>query len=133
MSNCDISIIISTHNRPALLPSAIKSVVEQDFESYEIIVVDNACSEDTKKIVGSFKTNMYQRSIRYICEPNMGLHNARHSGANAAKGDILLYVDDDIIADSNLFAEIIKPYSDPDVGCVGERYFRNGKLTRQTG
>jgi len=129
MSNFDISIVISTYNRQALLLSTIESVLEQDFEYYEIIVVDNACSEDTKKIVESFKTNRYRRSIRYICEPNIGLHNARHAGAKAAKGNILLYIDDDVVADKNLLREIMVMYSDSAVGCVGGKILPKWEVT----
>ncbi len=116
MSDIAISVIIPTYNRPDFLPNTIKSLLEQDFESYEIIVVDNACLDNTKNIVES---NSYQCSIRYICEPNIGLHNARHTGAKAASGDILLYIDDDVIADRNLLKEILKCYDNPSVGCVG--------------
>jgi len=114
-----MSVIIPTHNRPDLLRNTIKSVLEQNFENYEIIVVDNACSQDTEKIARSFAIDLHQRSVGYICEPHPGLHNARHAGARAAKGDILLYIDDDVVADKDLLIETFKYYEDPSVGCVG--------------
>lgn len=117
ISNIDISVIIPTYNREDFLTNTIKSLLDQNFENYEIIVVDNACLDSTKKLVELSNNNKIP--IKYICEPNMGLHNARHIGAKEAKGDILLYIDDDVIADKNLLKEIIKFYSDPDVGCVG--------------
>jgi len=117
MSNLDISVIIPTYNRPDFLPNTIESVLGQDFENYEIIVVDNACLDSTKKLVESFKSIKAQ--IRYICEPDIGLHNGRHRGAKAARSDILLYIDDDVVADKNLLKEVVKFYSDSEVGCVG--------------
>jgi glucosyl-dolichyl phosphate glucuronosyltransferase len=115
----DISVIIPTYNRSELLLRTMQSVINQQYptDRFEIIVVDNGSSDNTRDIVADFIVEY--PGIKYFCEQDMGLHNARHSGAKTAKGDILLYVDDDIIADSNLFSEIIKPYSDPDVGCVG--------------
>jgi len=118
MNNIIISVIIPTYNKPNFLLDTISSLLLQDFKSYEIIVVDNACSKETKKIVLSF-TN--QSLVKYVCEPNIGLHNARHTGAKIAKGEILLYIDDDIIADRNLLKEIVSCYKDPLVGCVGGR------------
>ena len=119
MSNIAISVIIPTYNRPDFLPNTINSLIEQDFKNYEIIVVDNTCLESSKKSVESLITNSHKCPINYICEPNIGLHNARHTGAKAARGDILLYIDDDVIADKNLLKEILKCYDNPSVGCVG--------------
>jgi len=116
--NLDLSdkLGVATSN-PDLLPNTIESVLGQNFENYEIIVVDNACLDSTKKLVESFKSIKAQ--IRYICEPDIGLHNARHAGARASNGNILLYIDDDIICDKNLLREILKFYADTNVGCVG--------------
>jgi len=119
MEELSISVIIPTYNRPDFLPNTIKSLLEQDYENYEIIIVDNACLDETRKVVESFKNNKVP--IIYINEPNIGLHNARHTGAKIAKGEIILYIDDDIIADKNLLKEIAKFYLDQNVGCVGGR------------
>ncbi len=121
MNNTKVSVIIPTYNRPQLLVNTILSLKEQNYSDYEIIVVDNACSDDNKMLVEreKEKINTDKYSIKYIQEPNIGLHNARHAGAKAAKGEILLYIDDDVITDKDILQEIVKPYSDSEVGCVG--------------
>ncbi|MEI8349052.1 MAG: glycosyltransferase [Candidatus Omnitrophota bacterium] len=121
MNNIKFSVIIPTHTRTALLLGAIKSLEKQTMNNYEVIIVDNACSEEVKTIVeANYKSFAAKGSaIKYIPEPKIGLHNVRHRGAKAARGDILVYIDDDVICDENLLDEILKPYSDSNVGCVG--------------
>jgi GT2 family glycosyltransferase len=115
------SIIIPTHQRPAYLLDAIESVRKQYFpaDAYEILVVDNAAnpSSETASLCNSCTAPL----TRYIHEPRNGLHNARHTGARAANGEILVYIDDDAVCDANFLTEILKPFSDKQVGCVGGR------------
>jgi len=121
MDKLKISVIIPTYNRTESLANTIRSLKQQVFIGYEIIVVDNSCTDETKILVEKEERDIDKNRcfIMYLPEPSIGLHNARHTGAKASKGEILLYVDDDIIADENLLNEILKPYADPVVGCVG--------------
>jgi len=113
------SVIIPTHHRPVFLPDAMESARHQNFpaDAYEILVVDNAAnpSSETASLCNSYTAPL----ARYIHEPRNGLHNARHAGARAANGEILVYIDDDAVCDANFLAEILKPFSDIQVGCVG--------------
>jgi glucosyl-dolichyl phosphate glucuronosyltransferase len=113
------SIIIPTYQRPVSLADALESVRIQNFpaEEYEILIVDNA--PDTTRQVSLLCDISKKPSMRYIHEPHNGLHNARHAGARVAKGEILVYVDDDVKCDGNFLTEILRPYSDPQVGCAG--------------
>lgn len=120
MSEIKISVIIPTYKGSKILGDTIRSLREQRHlipQDYEIIVVDNSSSEEVSNIVEKEKGLI--PLIRYVEESNLGLHNVRHRGAKEAKANILLYIDDDIIADSNLLFEIIKCYDDTEVGCVG--------------
>jgi len=112
-----ISLIIPTHNRDELLKIAIRSALTQKYDNYEIIIVDNACKDSTRMLVDSFAGS--KCPMKYVAEPRPGLHNARHAGAVAASGDILMYMDDDVSADGNLLQEIVKMYRNESVGCVG--------------
>lgn len=115
-----VSVIVPTHNRSKYLQDTIISLQEQNFpkDDYEIIVVDNNSTDDTPQVVEECNRDGKKESI-YVKEPNLGLHNARHAGAKAAKGEILAYVDDDVICDKNWLSELVKPYADPEVGCGG--------------
>ncbi|MFC2058402.1 glycosyltransferase family 2 protein [Chloroflexota bacterium] len=115
-----VTVIIPTVNRATCLRKALISVQNQSLpmDAYEIIVVDNNSTDNTPQVVDECNKNGNKQVI-YIKEPRIGLHNARHAGAKSAKGEILAYIDDDVICDANWLSELIKPYSDPKVGCVG--------------
>ncbi len=102
-----LSIIIPTYRRPLVLLQALKSLQEQTLESFEILVVDNAADPEIEKMVTSFNQTALI-TAHYVPEPQLGLHNARHTGAIAAKGDILVYTDDDATFDINW----LKAYSE---------------------
>ena len=64
-----VSVIIPTYNRAEFLNSAITSVLNQTFQDFEIIIVDDASTDNTSEVV-----NIFNNKIRYIChEVNKGL------------------------------------------------------------
>ncbi|AEC51970.1 glycosyl transferase [Pyrococcus sp. NA2] len=92
MSRPTVSVIIPTHNRAKLLKRAIISVLNQTFEDFEIIVVDDASSDNTPKIIESIKDSR----IRYIrLEKNSGAPTARNIGIKKARGKFIALLDDD--------------------------------------
>lgn len=115
-----VSVIIPTMNRARYLQNAITSLQEQNFpeDEYEIIIVDNNSTDGTPEVV-EVSNRVGKKEVRYVKEPKPGLHNARHTGAKRAKGEILAYTDDDVICDKNWLSELVKPYANPEVGCVG--------------
>jgi glycosyltransferase involved in cell wall biosynthesis len=87
-----VSVIIPTYNRTRLLYSAIKSVLNQTFEDFEVIVVDDASADSTRQVVGKFK----DRRIRYIRhKENKGGSAARNTGIKGSKGKFIAFLDDD--------------------------------------
>jgi glycosyltransferase involved in cell wall biosynthesis len=95
-----VSVIIPTLNRCSYLGRAIASVREQTFPSseYEIIVVDNGCTDGTRDLVERLNQDGGKR-LCYVYEGQLGLHHARHAGARAAKSKILIFTDDDATFD----------------------------------
>jgi glycosyltransferase involved in cell wall biosynthesis len=87
-----IAAIICTHNRDYYLGAAIDSLLAQDYDDYEILVIDNASSDRTKDIVTSRLPNS---QLRYIYEPTLGLSVARNRGAKETDAPLLAYLDDD--------------------------------------
>jgi glycosyltransferase involved in cell wall biosynthesis len=102
------------------LRNAITSLQKLNFpkDRYEIVVIDNNSTDDTRRIVEECKQHG-NKEIIYFKEVREGLHNARHAGARIATGDILAYIDDDVISEPDWLSELIKPYADPEVACVG--------------
>lgn len=106
-----ISIIIPTYNRAKMLGLTIESFVGQNYskDKYEIIIADNNSTDNTKEIIEKW-IEKSPVPIKYLFEPRQGVHYARNNAAHHAKGEILYYTDDDMIADKNLLSEIIKPF-----------------------
>jgi glucosyl-dolichyl phosphate glucuronosyltransferase len=115
------SIIIPTVNRASLLELAIESFCQQDFaaDGYEILVVDNGSTDSTKDVTSAAIAAYPDRQIRYIYEPEPGLLSGRHRGAVEAKGEVLIFVDDDIAADRAWLGSIVGTFADPTVQLVG--------------
>lgn len=94
-----VSIIIPTRNRAESLKSTLDSVQKaiQNSQSYhtEVIVVDNGSTDGTKEICTQFIPLI--KNFRYVYEEIPGLLSGRHRGLFEAKGDILAYIDDDVV------------------------------------
>lgn len=92
-----VSIVVPTFNRPERIPEVIKTVKNQHFENWELIVVDDNPPESnarllTKKNIEPFITT----NIRYIeLTRNCGACEARNRGAREAEGDYIAFLDDD--------------------------------------
>lgn len=114
-----ISVIIPTRNRSSLLKKAIQSLTVQTYpsENFEIIIVDNGSSDDTRSVVESFQKVL--PNLIYAYEPNPGLHIGRHKGLELSRGVILVYADDDIEAFPTWLEGIAESFKDPLVALVG--------------
>lgn len=87
-----VSVILPTYNRAGLLPRAIASVLRQTFADFELIVVDDASTDDTMSVVGSIQ----DPRLRYIRLPaNRGAPEARNRGITEANGNLVAFQDSD--------------------------------------
>ena len=84
--------MITTHNRAALLPRAIRSVLAQTYESYELIVVDDCSTDDTPDVIRTFVDSRI-RVVRHA--DNMGQSAAINTGIRIARGEYIAFLDDD--------------------------------------
>lgn len=118
-----LSVIICTYKRSEKLNQAIRSVIEQTLppNDYEIIVVNNdPTCVDVKKIVFDLKQEFINNHFKYIVSPLKGLSFARNAGMISAKGEVLLYLDDDVIADKDLLRVTIECFEmDKEAGVIG--------------
>jgi len=137
-----MSIIICTYMRGEKLIDAIWSVIRQSLskKEYEIIIVDNApFTSGIKEVVEGFKEKYkeFDGFIRYMAVPQKGLSYARNGGMWNAKGEYLLFLDDDVLADYYNLEEIYTAFKyHPNVGIVGgqvilDRPFPTPKVLRK--
>jgi glycosyltransferase involved in cell wall biosynthesis len=87
-----VSVIIPTYNRALLLGRAIQSILNQTYQNFEIIVVDDCSSDDTEKVINGF----YDKRMRYIRhEERKGANAARNTGIKSATGRYIAFQDSD--------------------------------------
>ncbi len=86
-----ISIITPTFNRAYILGTAIQSVLTQSYANWEMIIVDDGSTDNTKKLVSDFQ----DERIKYVCQKNNGPSSARNNGLSVAKGQWITYLDSD--------------------------------------
>lgn len=100
-SEPEVSVIIPTYNRAALLRDAVTSVLGQDTQiPFEIIVVDNNSKDDTASVVRELM-DQHPGRINYIVETEQGNAHARNRGVKTARAPIIAFLDDDVTVDSN--------------------------------
>jgi glycosyltransferase involved in cell wall biosynthesis len=102
-----VSVIIPVFNGEKTLTECLASVTQQDFLDYEIIVVNNNSTDNTKKIIDSFlnKTD----KLVYVFESKQGRGSARNAGVDVARGEIIVMMDADCIAPLDWLSKIIQP------------------------
>ncbi len=115
-----VSVVIPTHGRPDDLEIALDSVVRQTFDpgAFEVVVVDNAASEACATQVAGWRKKA-ACAVHYVAEPRIGLHNARHTGARRADGEILAYIDDDCQATPDWLTALCEGFVASEVAVVG--------------
>jgi len=127
-----ISAVICTHNRSDHLRKAIASLQAQDLpaDAFEIIVVDNGSTDDTRSVVDEFAEAPHP--VLYFHEPVLGLSRARNTGWKLARAPLVAYLDDDAIAAPDWLSRLIDAFADLRwrSGCVGGRIEGNWEAPR---
>lgn len=97
--NCFFSIIVPTYNRASLLPHTIASILKQRYENWELIIVDDGSTDNTKELIASYQDNR----ILYIYQANAERCAARNNGIKHATGQYICFLDsDDTLTESYL-------------------------------
>lgn len=110
MNKSLVSVIIPVKNGERFLASAINSVLEQDYRPLEIIVVDGSSTDSTAKIAKSFK------HVRYVRQSGRGLADAWNVGIEAAKGELIAFLDhDDLWAPNKLSTQVGYLVNHPEI------------------
>lgn len=108
----NVSVIIPTLNRKEHLAKCLRVLMNQTYRDFEIIVVDGGSTDSTQKFVKSLPVRLVMQTRKYVT-------NAYNCGVRAAKGDILVFVDDDVTMPNGWLEEIVKTYADFNADGVG--------------
>lgn len=84
-----VSVIIPTYNYARFIGEAIESVLAQSYRDFEIVVVDDGSTDQTKEVVSRFP------EVRYLSQVNKGIAAARNTGLASSQGEYLVFLDAD--------------------------------------
>jgi glycosyltransferase involved in cell wall biosynthesis len=115
-----VSIIIPSYNHAQYLGDAIRSVLYQDYHDFEIIVVDDGSTDNSRELVAQFGDKVW-----YIYQENAGLSAARNAGIRAAKGSLIGVLDADDLYEPmflNMLVDALKADPEADGAYCGYQF-----------
>ena len=126
-----VSIIIPTYNREKLLPDTINSVIKQTYKKWELIIVDDRSTDNTKELVEKYAKK--DKRIRYVVNAHKkGPSGARNQGMELAKGKYIALLDSDDEWFNHHLKESVNVLENGRVDlCTSLEYYkRNGRLVK---
>lgn len=100
-----ISVIIPVYNREKLLSYCLKSIYKTKYPNFEVIVVDDASTDNTVKTAERFPCRVVK------LKENKGVSYARNTGAAHSEGDVLYFVDSDVVQDDDNISKIMQAFN----------------------
>ncbi|MBC8488927.1 MAG: glycosyltransferase family 2 protein [Bacteroidetes bacterium] len=116
LSNPFVSVLIRSYNRLSCVLEIIEKCKEQDYENFEVVVIDQSDKTQWEEYKESF--NKLNNKVRVIRSKPLGAANARNVGVSSSNGDIILFIDDDDLPIGNdWISSHAMHYKDPH--CIG--------------
>jgi glycosyltransferase involved in cell wall biosynthesis len=127
-----VSVIISAYQKANLLPLTLKSVLDQTFQDYEVLVVDDGSTDNTRAVVEDFAAR--DARITHIYQENQGPGGARNTGIRHAAADLIALLDgDDVWFPEKLAIQVATMEAHPEIDVLfNASHFATGEL-RETG
>ncbi len=137
-----VSIITATYNSIETIEESIKSVLSQDYQDIEFIIVDGCSTDGTKELLKKYNSKI----DRIISEPDKGIYDALNKGINLSTGDIIGFMhSDDLFHDSYVIKNIANSFQEKNIdGIYGDliyvkkdnpddiiRYWKAGKFSNR--
>lgn len=101
-----VSIIVAAYNVEAYISECLESILAQDYKCYELIVIDDASTDNTSLILDFFKEKDKRVQVIHNLD-NIGLSAVRNKGIDISKGKYILFVDGDDLIAENLLSETV--------------------------
>lgn len=121
-----VSIIMPTYNKAFYLERTLAGFVNQTFQDFEIIVVDDGSTDDTRAIVDKYKAHL---TIQYGYQENSGRAKARNTALSLAKGTYLIFNDDDRIPSQHFVGEHVHLLNEnPRTVSIGSKHVMLSRL-----
>jgi glycosyltransferase involved in cell wall biosynthesis len=119
----NITVILCTYNRCHTLEKALHSVAASELPGeveWEVVVVDNNSGDETPEVVKAFR-NRYPSRFRYLLEREQGKSYALNTGVREARGEILAFMDDDVIVEPTWLRNLTRALQNPEWAGAGGR------------
>ncbi len=114
-----ISVVIPAHNEEKSIASTLKAVLAQDYEDFEVIVVDNVSIDRTSEVAKQFP-------VKVVYESRKGLLWARECGRVNATGEIIVNIDADCLPDKDWLSTGVSNFKDGVVAVTGPYDYHDG-------
>jgi glucosyl-dolichyl phosphate glucuronosyltransferase len=118
-----ISIIIATYNRCDELSRTLGSLAAIEFPASvkcEVLVIDNRCTDNTQRFATEWAAK-FPVPLRVVAENRQGLSHARNRGIDAARYDVIAYLDDDVDVDRNWLKAMAAAHAEDQYAAIGGR------------
>ena len=124
-----VSIVVPTYNRTRYIKRTIESILLQTYSSYEVIVIDDGSTDDTRIVLQN-----YQNRIKYVYQENKGVSAARNHGIQLARGEFIVFLDsDDLFLPDKLTEQVACFDAQPSLGMVHSGWRRVNRLEETIG
>src|SRR5581483_3716507 len=113
-----LSVVVPAYNEEKYIGRCLESIIEEaGHDVFEIIVVDNASTDNTAAVAKKYK------GVRVVREDRKGLTRARQAGLMAAKGDLIAYIDADSMVKPDWFHKVRREFEkNPKLACLSSPY-----------
>jgi len=113
------SVVIGVHNRWGALERCLDSLLASNERSFEIVVVDDASTDDTRQRIEEYAEKNDQTDIQIVHLPeNLGAAGARTAGIRHARGTIVCFIDSDCTVKADWLDQVLAAFEDGQVGAV---------------
>lgn len=120
----DLSLVVCTRNRADQLRRTLEKIAKiESSRIWELVLVENACTDHTSEVVSNFMegTSLH---VQRVVEPEPGKGNALNSGCETAAGEIIALTDDDCYPEPDYVDAVMTVFESRDVGFLGGRVLR---------
>ncbi len=120
MKNPKISVVLLTYNRIQFLERAIKNILAQTFCDFELIIINNGCTDNSQEICEGYRDTDTRIKLFHILK-NRGISDARNMGIQNADGKYITFIDDDDICEKEMleFLYNLVEENDADIAICG--------------
>jgi len=123
-----ISVIMLTYNRENMVGRAIESILNQTYQNFEFIIVDNGSTDQSGEIADSYAEKDCRIKVIHLPKSNIG--TGRNTGLDMSKGDYVTFIDDDDTAEPDMleFLHALAVECDADIALCGSFKEVNGEI-----